>query len=230
MDTLRDKNYLTLGLWLSSLEVMVTISDSFFSNKRVLITGHTGFKGAWLSLFRQYGATLYRISLPPSSPNDLYLVSSCSKLFANESFCDINDYSQLNSLVQSYKPDIIFHLAAQPLVIEGYLNPVRTWNTNLIGSLNLLESAKNLSDTCAVIMVTTDKVYKNNEWIYPYRETDPLGGHDPYSASKAACEIMIESWIKSFSQKYSHMRIGSVRAGNVIWWRLGYQSLDTRCV
>ena len=133
---------------------------------------------------------------------------------------NINDSKLVRDVVESCQPEIVFHLAAQPLVRRSYVDPVSTWNTNVIGTINLMEALRTLSTPCAAVMITTDKVYRNNEWDYGYRENDPLGGYDPYSSSKAAAELAIASWRDSFCGKLSHqtslLRIASARAGNVI--------------
>ena len=207
---------------------ILTQSDSFWESKRVLITGHTGFKGSWLSiLLLAKGANIYGISLPPEANPSLFnlidLHNNKHEQFKGEfnSFLgDINKYKLLKEYLNLCKPEIIFHLAAQPLVQESYLNPLKTWETNVMGSLNLLESVKSFDHHCSIVMVTTDKVYKNNNWVYGYRECDELGGNDPYSASKAAMEIAVSSWRKSFCGNAVHQKpniaIASARAGNVI--------------
>ena len=197
------------------------IDKNFWQNKRVLITGHTGFKGSWLSLWlNRLGAEVHGISLPADSENCLFIQAKIESIMSSNNFCDICNLNKLNKFVESIKPEIVFHLAAQPLVIQSYIYPIETWNTNVIGSLNLLESLKFLNDKCAVIMITTDKVYENKEWDFGYREDDKLGGKDPYSASKAACEIAISSWRESFcGSKFNqnpNISIASARSGNVI--------------
>ena len=135
-------------------------------------------------------------------------------------FSDLSDLESLKTLIRKAQPEVVFHLAAQPLVRRSYEDPIGTWSTNLLGSLNLLEALREVDNTCAVVMITTDKVYENREWCYGYREVDPLGGHDPYSASKAGAEIAIASWRSSFCGDHSHqtpyLRIATARAGNVI--------------
>ena len=198
------------------------LNNKFWEGKRILVTGHTGFKGSWLTIILlNLGAKVYGYSLEPTG--DLNLFKSINKEIKNKINHFIGDIQNLNEFrnyVEEVKPDIVFHLAAQPLVLDSYLNPLKTWSTNLIGTLNLLESLKSSESKCSVVLVTTDKVYKNNEWIYGYRENDILGGHDPYSASKAACEIAISSWRSSFcgkrENKISNLFIGTARAGNVI--------------
>tara|TARA_B100000886_G_scaffold340307_1_gene309086 strand:- start:588 stop:1655 length:1068 start_codon:yes stop_codon:yes gene_type:complete len=193
----------------------------FYKNKKIFITGHSGFKGTWLCLYLiRLKAKIYGYSLPPEE-NALYTkVESYLKENINQSFSNILDSESLSEAVKKFEPDIIFHLAAQPLVRKSYVDPIETWQTNLIGSLNLLNCLKNYSKKCAVVVVTTDKVYLNQEWDFGYRENDILGGNDPYSASKAALEIAIASWRFSFCGSEKHQNknvfIATARAGNVI--------------
>ncbi len=200
------------------------INKSFWKNKKVLITGHTGFKGTWLLLWLlNLGAKVYCYSLEPVGERNLFL-----NLFKNnknsfnfeEIYSDIRDHESLTKWINHSQPEIVLHLAAQPLVRESYLEPLHTWEVNLIGSLKILESLKNLDHKCSVVMITTDKVYLNQEQIYDFKENDTLGGNDPYSASKASAEIAIASWRRSFcgNEKYqtNNLRIATARAGNVI--------------
>lgn len=203
------------------MEDMVNPNLSFWSGKKVLITGHTGFKGSWLMIWlKSLDAEVYGFSLNPES--DLNLFSSIPNEFISKNvqhnIGDIRDKSSLNKIIEEIKPDIVFHLAAQALVKKGYQEPLFTWETNVIGSLNLLESIKENNHPCSIVIVTTDKVYKNNEWLFGYREVDELGGYDPYSASKAALEIAVSSWRDSFCNDKSNnnIRIATARAGNVI--------------
>ena len=203
------------------------VNNSFWKNKRVLITGHNGFKGAWLTIWLlTLGSKVWGFSLSPqSSPNlfeEIYKDSKNNDLWSNfeEVNNDITKIKKISSYVNLVKPDIIFHMAAQSLVMESYLNPVKTWETNVIGSLNLLESLKSYKKECSIIMVTTDKVYENKEWFYGYRETDLIGGKDPYSSSKAAMELAVSSWRNSFVgykvNQNKNLKIATARAGNVI--------------
>ena len=195
--------------------------NDFYKNKKILITGHTGFKGTWLCLYLiRLKAKIYGYSLPPEE-NSLYRkVESFLKDNIKETYSNILDSNGLSKVVNKVQPDIIFHLAAQPLVRKSYIDPIETWQTNLIGSLNLLNCLKNYQKKCAVVVITTDKVYLNKEWEFGYRENDILGGNDPYSASKAALEIAISSWRFSFcgAKKYQNKNIfiATARAGNVI--------------
>ncbi len=187
-----------------------------FENKNVLITGHTGFKGSWLaSWLNLLGAKVSGISLEPSSfPSHYELLSLRTKI--ESLILDIRDYKVLSSKLKKIKPDYIFHLAAQPIVKYSYQNPLETFNTNVMGTINLLESLKSFKHECTVILITSDKCYENVEWIWGYKETDKLGGSDPYSASKAAAEISIKSYIDSFFPKDENIKISIGRAGNVI--------------
>ena len=203
--------------------VETIFSNDFWKGKKILLTGHTGFKGSWLLLWLlKFGADVKGFSLEPKNKNDLFnlIKSDLEKFFPNQLDHEIGDIREINKLkkcVNNYQPDIIFHLAAQALVINGYENPIDTWETNVNGTLNLLESTKQLSKKCSIICITTDKVYKNKNWEFGYRETDELGGNDPYSASKAASEILISSWRNSFaSSNFKNLSIASARAGNVI--------------
>ena len=194
------------------------INKNFWTEKRVLITGHTGFKGSWLSVvLLSLGAKVSGFSLDDEDKGiNLYDSLNIQKDLNHYSgnICNLKD---LEECIISEKPDFIFHLAAQSLVRESYLRPIETWNVNTIGSINVIEAAKNKLDQCTLVMITTDKVYENNEWVYGYREIDHLGGHDPYSSSKAAAELAIKTWRMCFSnQDNCQLKISSARAGNVI--------------
>ena len=197
------------------------IDPSFWYGRRVLLTGHTGFKGSWLALWLTHlGAEVYGVALPSSThPSLFHQLQLESSIFCHN-LLDIRDFSSLQALTTSCSPEIVFHLAAQPLVRLSYRDPAGTWATNVQGSLHLLEALRKIDHTCAVVMVTTDKVYQNREWVYGYREDDILGGHDPYSASKAAAELAIASWRSSFCGTAEHqtpyISIASARSGNVI--------------
>jgi CDP-glucose 4,6-dehydratase len=187
----------------------------FYRGKRILITGHTGFKGSWLSYILDYvGSEITGFSLKPNTEPSLFKSLNFTKKF-NSIIGDIRDKDKLREIIKNFKPEFIFHLAAQPLVIESYQNPKDTFDVNFTGTLNLLEILRELNLSVQVIFVTTDKVYENLELGVPFIETDKLGGKDPYSASKAASEILIDSYNKSFF-KDSNINIASARAGNVI--------------
>lgn len=177
-----------------------------------LVTGHTGFKGSWLSLMLQMqGHIVSGISLDPPDKS-LFNQAKLSKVFQNDFRIDIRNPTELSRAVKSVNPDVIIHLAAQPLVRESYKDPIRTFETNVLGTLNLLEATKALSNLRATLIITTDKVYKNHNHLRGYVETDELGGDDPYSASKAAADIATQSWIKCFASS----PVAIARAGNVI--------------
>jgi CDP-glucose 4,6-dehydratase len=195
-----------------------------WTQSRVLLTGHTGFKGAWLLLWlQQLGANIWGYALEAEPEPNLFrqIARQRSSVDSwNHFIGDLADCEALGQCIQQCQPDVVLHLAAQPLVRRSYSDPLGTWATNVQGSLNLLESLKPLQHPCAVVMITTDKVYENQEWAYGYREPDRLGGHDPYSASKAASELAIASWRSSFCgtapHQTPHLRIATARAGNVI--------------
>lgn len=186
-----------------------------FHGRRVLITGHTGFKGAWLSEWLlALGAQITGLALPPATDPALFQQLQLAERLDSVSG-DIRSPEGVMRIVAETQPDFVFHLAAQPLVRRSYREPLATWQTNVMGTANLLEALRPLKKRCAAILVTTDKCYENREWLYGYREEDALGGHDPYSASKAGAELAIASWRRSFFQRHP-VRLASVRAGNVI--------------
>lgn len=192
-----------------------------FQNKKILITGHTGFKGSWLSLWlSQLGAKVHGYSLTPNTNPNHYSAAKISELFESECFDDIRNKEKLTEYIHKIQPDCIFHLAAQPLVRRSYNEPIETFDVNVMGSIYLMEAVRSLGKPCVVVMITTDKCYLNVNQVWGYRENDLLGGHDPYSASKAAAEIAIASYRNSYfpSEKYDEhgVRLSSVRAGNVI--------------
>lgn len=188
---------------------------NFWKNKRVLITGHTGFKGSWLAiLLNHLGADVYGIALPVDSKPNLFEAAGLSN-DPRSLYCDLRDLSTLARHIDEIQPEIVFHLAAQSLVRAGYQDPVTTFSTNMMGTVNLLEGLRRIDSVRAVVVVTTDKVYKNNEWTWPYRETDPIGGRDPYSASKSACELIVDCYRLSYFESLN-VSVSTVRAGNVI--------------
>jgi CDP-glucose 4,6-dehydratase len=192
-----------------------TLSPDFWRGKRVVITGHTGFKGSWLALWlNRLGANVKGISLKPQTKPNLYGLAQLDS-FIDSEFADIRDYMHLNRLIAGADPEIVFHLAAQALVRPGYNDPLTTFSTNVQGTANLLESLRSARNLRVIVAVTTDKVYAERPDLYPHRETDPLGGYDPYSASKAAAELIISSYRDSFFRNGS-VAIASARAGNVI--------------
>ena len=201
---------------------MVNINLDFWKDKKVIITGHTGFKGSWLLIWLiALGAEVYGISISEGQESNLF--NSIKRNISNKfdhKLIDIRDLGKVSNAISKIKPDIIVHMAAQALVQESYKDPITTWSTNLMGTINLLESVSKIKNHCALVCVTTDKVYENKNWCYGYRENDNLGGADPYSASKAAAEIAIKSWRKSYcgenNFEISNLGIATARAGNVI--------------
>lgn len=191
--------------------------NGFYQGRRVLVTGHTGFKGGWLSFWlKQLGATVWGISLPaPTNPNFHEIIAP--QTFKGEVECDIRNPEALAKAVKKIKPDLVFHLAAQPIVRLSYEQPIETLQTNALGTANLLEAVRKAGLPCPVIVVTSDKCYENREWEFAYRENDPLGGHDVYSMSKAATELVAQAWNRSFFQPNAQLGpVVTVRAGNVI--------------
>ena len=200
---------------------MIDLFDNFYKGKRVLVTGHTGFKGSWLSIWlHELGAEVVGVSLDPYSNRDNFVLSGVGKKIKADIRADIRNCQKMKEIFAEYKPEIVFHLAAQPLVRLSYEMPVETYEMNVMGSINILEAIR-ATDTVKVgVMITTDKCYDNKEQLRGYKEDDPFGGYDPYSSSKGACEIAIQSWRRSFfnpEQFEKHGKsIASVRAGNVI--------------
>lgn len=185
-----------------------------FRNKRVLLTGHTGFKGSWLALWlTELGAEVTGVALKPESePNHWDLL----KLDVDDRRADIRDAVALQKIFAEKKPEIVFHLAAQPLVRRSYRDPLETWSTNVMGTANVLEACRLTETVGAIVVVTTDKCYENQEWPWGYRENDRLGGHDPYSASKAGAELVAASYRNAFFSGWNSPLLATARAGNVI--------------
>lgn len=198
-----------------AMESLVSPDAAFWRGKRVLLTGHTGFKGSWLALWlHRLGAQVTGVALPPDTAPSLYQATRVSNLIDSR-YCDIRDAAALREQVLAARPDIVLHLAAQALVRSSYAQPVETFATNIMGTAHLLDALRAAPSAKVAVMVTTDKVYRNHEWPYPYRENDTLGGHDPYSASKAASELVIASYRDAFLQAQG-LAIATARAGNVI--------------
>ncbi len=189
---------------------------NFYKGKKVLVTGHTGFKGSWLTLLlHKLGAEIRGYSLTPhTTPNHFDLIGIEKDI--ESTIGDIKDINKLSSIIKEFKPEIVFHLAAQAIVKKSYENPILTFNTNTIGTANLLEVVKESSSIKSLVCITSDKCYENYEWTWGYRENDILGGHDPYSASKAAAEIIFSSYQKSFFSNFRSIGVATARAGNVI--------------
>lgn len=196
------------------------MNAAFWKNKRVLLTGHTGFKGSWLALWLQeMGAELVGYSLDPPTETNLYEIARVGD--GMESILgDIRNLQQLSALMESFRPEIVLHLAAQALVRRSYLDPVETYTTNVIGTVNLLEAVRLCGSVQVVVNITTDKCYQNKEWHWGYRENEPMGGHDPYSSSKGCAELVTSAYRASFfsssSDSMSDVRVATARAGNCI--------------
>jgi CDP-glucose 4,6-dehydratase len=189
--------------------------SGFWAKRRVLLTGHTGFKGAWLALWlRQKGADVHGLSLTPNSSPSLFDQLGLAGQIGHR-IGDIRAPQLVADYLYGVDPEVVFHLAAQPLVRHSYRAPLETWETNVMGTVHLLEAVRVRGAHCAVVVVTTDKVYENKEWVYAYREEDRLGGHDPYSASKVACELAVDSFRRSFLAD-GQVMLASARSGNVI--------------
>lgn len=187
-----------------------------FVGRRVFITGHTGFKGSWLAfLLHEIGAEVMGFALPPATAmNHFDLLGLDKKIKHVEG--DIRDASLLANTLNEFQPEFVFHLAAQALVRPSYADPVATFSTNVIGSVNILDAVRQCESVRSLVYITSDKCYENVEWIWGYRENDQLGGHDPYSASKAAAEIVFSSYARSFFEQRSSLGAATTRAGNVI--------------
>ena len=187
-----------------------------FHSRNVLITGHTGFKGSWLTAWlKELGAQVTGVALDPPTKPSHFLAAQLGEGI-QDLRVDLRDQKTLKEVIRTAQPEFVFHLAAQPLVRQSYSNPVDTYATNVMGTLHLLEALREVKQSCVAVLITSDKCYDNVEWVWGYRETDRLGGPDPYSASKGAAELVIRSHIHSFFPKQGNVRIGIGRAGNVI--------------
>ena len=201
---------------------MIDIYNDFYKGKRVLVTGHTGFKGSWLSIWlHELGAEVIGVALDPYSDRDNYVLSGIGKKIKADIRADIRDGERMKEIFAKFQPEIVFHLAAQPLVRLSYDIPTETYEVNVMGTINIMEAIRSTPSVKVGVMITTDKCYENKEQVDGYVETDPFGGYDPYSSSKGACEIAISSWRRSFfnpedyGQKHN-VSLASVLAGNVI--------------
>ncbi|WP_371324634.1 CDP-glucose 4,6-dehydratase [Dechloromonas sp. ZY10] len=192
------------------------MNPDFWQGKRVFLTGHTGFKGGWLSLLlERLGAVVTGYALAPATQPCLFELAHVAQGLKASHLADIRDTKALTAAMQQAEPEIVFHLAAQPLVRASYRDPSETWSTNVMGTVNVLEAVRNCPGVRAVLVVTTDKCYENREWVWGYREIDALGGYDPYSASKASAEHVVASYRRSFLAEKGVL-IATARAGNVI--------------
>ena len=189
----------------------LVMDTAFWMGKRVLVTGHTGFKGSWLSLWLQSaGAKVIGYALPPPTNPSLFVTANVADGMTSI-IGDIRDFSALLSTFQKYQPEIIIHMAAQALVRYSYDNPIETYSTNVMGTVHLLEAARQTESVRAIVNVTSDKCYENSEWVWGYRESDPMGGYDPYSSSKGCAELVTSAYRNSY-----RMALASARAGNVV--------------
>jgi CDP-glucose 4,6-dehydratase len=207
-----------VGLWKSAVEGLALSplkTTGFWRGKRVLVTGHTGFKGSWLTIWlERLGARVTGLSLTPVTEPNLYTEAKIEEL-CDSRICDIRDAAAVNALVKETQPEIVLHLAAQPLVRASYRDPLDTFASNVMGTVHVLDALRGVDSVRVALLVTTDKVYRDSGDNRAYREDDPLGGHDPYSASKAACEIIIASYREAFLASQG-VAVASARAGNVI--------------
>ncbi len=190
--------------------------NNIYAGKKVIVTGHTGFKGAWLSLWlKLMKAEVYGISNSIPTHPSLFEVAKVDDHMTSY-MEDIRDLDAMKRIIKEVQPDFLFHLAAQPIVKTAYDEPIECMTTNIIGTANILEALRGLDNDCIAVMITSDKCYDNVEWIWGYKETDALGGKDPYSASKGGAELMIKTYYHSYFTKKPNIKISSVRAGNVI--------------
>lgn len=203
------------------MNLSASVDPIFWNGKRVFVTGHTGFKGGWLSLWlSSMGAKITGFSLAPNTAQSLFDVANIEKLLEQSCIADIRDLEKLRVAMATARPDIVIHMAAQPLVLYSYANPVETYATNVMGTAHVLESIRNTPSVRATVVVTTDKCYENREWVWGYRENEPIGGYDPYSSSKGCAELVASAYRQSYFSNDSYSKHGhalaTARAGNVI--------------
>jgi len=203
-------------------KTMIDIFNNFYKGRRVLVTGHTGFKGSWLSIWlHELGAKVIGVALDPFSEKDNFVLSGIGDKIMADIRADIRDGKRMKEIFAEYRPEIVFHLAAQPLVRHSYEIPVETYETNVMGTIHVMEAMRTADSVHVGVMITTDKCYENKEQMWGYRESEPMGGYDPYSSSKGAAELAISSWRRSFFNPADYgskhqVSLASVRAGNVI--------------
>lgn len=192
------------------------MNDQFWAGRSIFLTGHTGFKGGWLALWlSKLGAKVHGFSLAPQQPHSMFSACGVERHLAAHTIGDIRDASALRRAMSAAQPEVVLHLAAQPLVRASYIDPIATFDTNVMGLVSVLESVRATPSVKAVVNVTTDKCYENREWVWPYREDEALGGHDPYSSSKACAEIVTSAYRRSFLAA-AGVHVATARAGNVI--------------
>ena len=209
-----------MGRQQSTVETMEGLTGKvdplFWRDKKVFLTGHTGFKGSWLSLWlSDMGATVKGYALAPNTSPSLFEEARVSNVLDSQ-IGDIRDLDQLKNCMSAFNPDVLIHMAAQPLVRLSYKEPVETYSTNVMGTVNVLEAARACKNLKAIVSVTTDKCYENKEWEWGYRENEPMGGHDPYSNSKGCAELVTAAYRNSFFNTAETAALASARAGNVI--------------
>jgi CDP-glucose 4,6-dehydratase len=191
------------------------INKEFWQGRRTLVTGHTGFKGSWLCLWLQaLGAELKGLALEPPTKPSLFEVAHVAE-HMDHSVVDIRDFKELSKLVANFRPEVVIHMAAQPLVRQSYRQPIETYATNVMGTVHVLEAARSCGSVKAIVNVTTDKCYENREWVWGYRENERMGGHDPYSSSKGCAELVSNAYRTSFLED-AGIALATARAGNVI--------------
>ncbi|ALS66396.1 CDP-glucose 4,6-dehydratase [Pandoraea apista] len=194
----------------------MSIRPEFWRDKRVFLTGHTGFKGSWMSLWLQsMGANVHGYALPPPTNPSLFVAANVADGMAS-TIADVRDLDAISRAMAGFQPEIVIHMAAQPLVRLSYSEPVETYATNVMGTVHVLEAARRTASVRAIVNVTTDKCYENNEWVWGYRENEPMGGHDPYSNSKGCSELVTSAYRRSFFSADGTPALASARAGNVI--------------
>lgn len=202
---------------MSTVDKSIYLDVNFWKSKRVFLTGHTGFKGSWMvKLLNMLGAKIYGYALAPNTTPNMFTELNLEELCETNTIADIRDIQTLKKCIFDAEPDILIHMAAQPIVSVGYVEPAETFDVNVMGTVNFLEACRQL-DNATVLVISSDKCYRNNESGYAFKESDPLGGADPYSASKAGTEIVVQSWLKSFFDgTQNNVLVSSARAGNVI--------------